>query len=44
LRKVIKKKKDSQSPQAGVLVLEFPTFEGLVPPIDKFNECCKIAK
>lgn len=44
LRKSIRKSKDSQSPKITVVALEFPTFEGLIPPIDKFEECCLIAK
>jgi threonine aldolase len=36
LKRVIKKTKSHQVPQAGVLILEFPTFEGIVPPMDQF--------
>jgi threonine aldolase len=44
LRKVFRKNPDSQSPHTKVLILEYPTFEGLIPPLDLFNECCLMAK
>lgn len=44
LKKVLRKKADYQSPNTSVVVLEYPTFEGLIPPFDLFNECCMIAK
>ena len=37
LKKHFRKKKDSQAPKAGILGLEYPTFEGIIPPIDEFQ-------
>lgn len=44
LKKHLRKKKDSQSPRTSILVLEFPTFEGLIPPLEQFHECARMAK
>ena len=44
LKKHIRKKKDHQAPKNGILCLEYPTFEGIIPPISEFHECGKIAK
>jgi threonine aldolase len=37
LRKVLRKKPDSQSPRTSLVVLEYPTFEGLIPPLELFD-------
>lgn len=44
LLKHLRKKKDNQSPKTTVLVLEYPTFQGIIPPLQVMQECGKIAK
>lgn len=43
-KKYIRKKKDSQSPKTCVLLLEYPTLDGIIPTIESIHECGKLAE